>query len=338
MDESNLICPQCSETYDDPRLLPCGENLCNECIRDLIRAHNGNALNCPYCKSVHSFPASNSGSGFPPNKFITRFMSKQARASGEERSSEHAIENLRKLLKLLQKKLADVRCDEASLSRLINSHTSAIRAQVDEACEMQTSCIEAYRERLIKAIDTYELEAMVELRRNNKPLVTTEQLVVESVGGGCEQASLFESVRAFGEQSCLFESYARKLLTRDECVIGEYVVKEMSDEAHECLDGVERARGELMRILFGNRRMRFEVGLKPVDLSECLGKLTFGEFSNGCNGIDWAKKGDDDNENDDDDGERYCLDLKRCLSPSRRQQGKECLAKAIGSTGKKGGK
>jgi len=67
-----LNCPNCKKRYRDPRSLPCGETICDDCIEYLsISTGDSNTLNCPYCKETHRIPES----GFA-NKLILKLIEK----------------------------------------------------------------------------------------------------------------------------------------------------------------------------------------------------------------------------------------------------------------------
>ena len=51
----HLICLVCLELFDDPRILPCGISMCNECIMS-CSASNEMQYDCKNCKNVHQVP------------------------------------------------------------------------------------------------------------------------------------------------------------------------------------------------------------------------------------------------------------------------------------------
>nr|XP_015201548.1 PREDICTED: E3 ubiquitin/ISG15 ligase TRIM25-like [Lepisosteus oculatus] len=49
--ESELTCPVCLDIFRDPRLLPCGHNLCLLCVQELRKQRgNGQSFSCPECR------------------------------------------------------------------------------------------------------------------------------------------------------------------------------------------------------------------------------------------------------------------------------------------------
>ena len=48
-DKNSLECPICSETFKDPRILPCGRHiLCHDCIVSWIKKNP--SATCPLCR------------------------------------------------------------------------------------------------------------------------------------------------------------------------------------------------------------------------------------------------------------------------------------------------
>lgn len=60
---SEIICPICLETYDDPRTLSCGHSICNSCIEQMKTAVQSNTIRCFACRKCTTIPSS----GLPVN-------------------------------------------------------------------------------------------------------------------------------------------------------------------------------------------------------------------------------------------------------------------------------
>ena len=65
-----LICLNCLQRFDKPKLLPCGESICESCLLKLPSTANTNVL-CPYCKIYHE---SSSTFGFPTEKIVAELL------------------------------------------------------------------------------------------------------------------------------------------------------------------------------------------------------------------------------------------------------------------------
>ena len=78
--ESNLICPHCNDRFKTPRILPCGKNMCQNCVDDLCESLKKQTPNddeeieqrikCPLCKKKHRVPEE----GFILNEFIVKTL------------------------------------------------------------------------------------------------------------------------------------------------------------------------------------------------------------------------------------------------------------------------
>ena len=63
-----LNCSKCINRIDEPRLLPCGNTVCNDCITTLTvsRNPNSNMFECAMCLNEHMLP----NEEFPLNKSL----------------------------------------------------------------------------------------------------------------------------------------------------------------------------------------------------------------------------------------------------------------------------
>jgi tripartite motif-containing protein 56 len=51
--EEGTTCPICFKTFKDPRVLPCGETACNECIQVLAKSSVLDKFPCSMCPQLH---------------------------------------------------------------------------------------------------------------------------------------------------------------------------------------------------------------------------------------------------------------------------------------------
>ena len=45
-------CPVCFEPYKDPRLLKCGHQFCQNCLKDIANHNPRGNIRCPVCREV----------------------------------------------------------------------------------------------------------------------------------------------------------------------------------------------------------------------------------------------------------------------------------------------
>ena len=89
----DLICPKCSNKFQDPRVLPCGQTFCQMCIQEML-VDNKDQFKCPSCKSNHQAPDKD---GFPPNIIVVRLLKKSSNEVFRGTSVENLKEHLNKL-------------------------------------------------------------------------------------------------------------------------------------------------------------------------------------------------------------------------------------------------
>ncbi|VDD96151.1 unnamed protein product [Enterobius vermicularis] len=63
LSNSQIICPICLDTYDDPRTLSCGHSICNNCIEHMKAAVQSNTIRCFACRKITTIPST----GLPVN-------------------------------------------------------------------------------------------------------------------------------------------------------------------------------------------------------------------------------------------------------------------------------
>ena len=66
-----LLCPQCNQRFDEPKILPCGNTICISCIRNFISSEKRaqNKYKCLICDELHKF-----GKDFPTNHLISKIL------------------------------------------------------------------------------------------------------------------------------------------------------------------------------------------------------------------------------------------------------------------------
>lgn len=63
LSNTEIICPICMDTYDDPRTLSCGHSICNNCAEQMKLAAQSSTIRCFACRKVTTIPTS----GLPIN-------------------------------------------------------------------------------------------------------------------------------------------------------------------------------------------------------------------------------------------------------------------------------
>jgi tripartite motif-containing protein 2/3 len=65
-----VICQICKQVFVDPRNLPCGHSVCNNCIKP--DADNESHFKCHCCNEMHILPQN----GFPVSQVMASFLEK----------------------------------------------------------------------------------------------------------------------------------------------------------------------------------------------------------------------------------------------------------------------
>lgn len=185
-----LICPNCSQKYEDPRLLPCGDSVCQPCLATLTNTLT-NQITCPHCHQKHPLTGE-----FPRNNFIARMLEKKAHDVKRGRLSEK--------LKTIVRSLVESRDELERISRAsseyVSDHCRSIQCQIDVSTETQIERLNKHRDYIIKQIKDYERECIQYLDH----MLTNDQCV----DSFCTEIDGFvEKVRAYLKETDLDEAY-----------------------------------------------------------------------------------------------------------------------------------
>src|SRR5690606_15275267 len=104
MIKSVLTCPICKQLFDDPKLLPCGDTFCHECILSLVKSTDDNKqVQCTECSQVHQMPHN----GFTSIRLFEQF-------NKQKPSHVYRGKRVKKLTELLES--ANEKCNELESS------------------------------------------------------------------------------------------------------------------------------------------------------------------------------------------------------------------------------
>ena len=150
-----LKCPQCKCMFVDPRLLDCGESMCNDCIHlNLDTEKNG--LVC-ICGRFHAMPEN----GFNKNQRLAKLV--------EIKPSEVSRSLITNEFKLLLNKIRElthnVEVYLQSGKDKIREHCDLIRCDVDLISESWHQYIDKYRAEFMEKIREYEDECLLKYEK-----------------------------------------------------------------------------------------------------------------------------------------------------------------------------
>jgi hypothetical protein len=98
--DEELKCPSCSQKYQSPRLLPCGDSICFGCVEFIKDQNSKDLYKCPVCEKIHAVQAEN----LPTNKILEKLLRKKANEVYRNKDVEELKEKLT-ILKLKTEKL-----------------------------------------------------------------------------------------------------------------------------------------------------------------------------------------------------------------------------------------
>ena len=146
-----IICSCCKGTFDDPRVLQCGNSLCNNCINYLLNREQS-GFNCSMCKSFHEIPLN----GFIKNNELAKL----SKLKPNEVSRSGIACHCKAMLKQIDDKAKQLGNDLAIGKNKIAEYCDFIRNDINLAAESWHQYIENYHEEFTNKINKYEEECL----------------------------------------------------------------------------------------------------------------------------------------------------------------------------------
>jgi hypothetical protein len=156
---SMLICQYCKERYVDPRILPCGNNMCSGCI-DVLENRGQHKIRCHFCNSEHVIP----DEGFTKNIIISNLIGlnpKRVIRSKTVEEYEEVTKNYGLLLTQLEEQYKSSSSDNP-----VKEHCLTVRTQIDLVTETLIRKIEQFREDFLARLGHYETECIANLNND----------------------------------------------------------------------------------------------------------------------------------------------------------------------------
>jgi hypothetical protein len=165
-----FVCGICHGFYNDPRLLPCSESACHECIQSTVQKNPHKEFNCNFCHEKHTPPGKD---GFLLNGTLVKLMKAKA---------ENVYRNAK--VEELKDKLVDIKskCDELKMSLddsvdRVKEHCTRLRNHLHLARDFMIEEAHMFYEFLIPLIDKHEQECIDSfMKKKNK---NADELMVE---------------------------------------------------------------------------------------------------------------------------------------------------------------
>jgi hypothetical protein len=193
-------CQKCQETFNDPRLLPCGETICLSCVQPTMTTSNEDnkqwLAECPFCSKKH-FVLENEDN-FPPNRMAARLIKKKPQPVIRSKDEETLRERLTKIEELISQ------FEQGPEYRVENiaEYCQSLRNQVDKRVEELKHEIDLEGQRYRERIDAFEADCVNYYREQMK-----NEDVRNKLNGIVEEArSMHSSRMEFLSQAKIDES------------------------------------------------------------------------------------------------------------------------------------
>ena len=178
MDTSEiLICQHCNKKYDEPKLLPCGNTVCNGCIKALSSSKKekkktpaakkpenvydliSNEFKCLMCEDNHEFPVDKR---FPTNQHLLKLLNKDLKLFNFGESAE----KLKTYVHSLQTNKLELQELALNGREFIADYCKQIRSDIESATEKEVQCIYKRHEELLAEARFYEKETIDVYEKN----------------------------------------------------------------------------------------------------------------------------------------------------------------------------
>jgi hypothetical protein len=150
---NELICPKCKNRFEDPRILPCGNSLCQSCILDEIDNENKTMKKCYCCQEKHLLPKEGE---FIQNRFILKQLEKKP-----IKIDRGALgEQLKQSLMEITEKKHELETFVKGKDQIVSDYLSEIRTQIDVITETQIERMNKTRESLLDNLKQYQAQCI----------------------------------------------------------------------------------------------------------------------------------------------------------------------------------
>lgn len=252
--ENLLKCQQCGQKfneYDQPRILPCGKTICNNCIVRLKHQSLSNAFKCSICSTEHNIPEN----GFIINEIASNLMLLQPKEVYRSEQCEQLKLNLKNLTQLVQELTFDM---NNGIDK-IKYHCSELRRLVQLSTEEKIQEINNHNDLFIKQIDSYESERINEYTTNEEFKQELNEVIIET-------NTFLDEKSQYLAQSQITEDKIRKSIDTSQSL-------KTKIEEHLCKAKIK---------IFNDILIEFETNKSKVD-GQILGTINYKQLNINCN-------------------------------------------------------
>lgn len=251
MQENDLVCIMnclsCKLRYKNPKTLPCGEPICQDCI-DRLLSKDSRGIECPFCKQFHALPEN----GFPPNKLLQKLISKKL----NEVCKDEFVDDLKSKLDTIQKRSKTLENDVNMGKDKIKEHCDYLRNDIEIEKERTLQFLNKYYNEFMAKVDNYEAEC-------NKNFDSDDS----------EFKKRFDTT--VREVDSFLNKWSNDL---NDGQIDKHVYLEIKRGADECLKKLDDQDLLVRNKLFNDRLLTFKENPSPIK-SEIIGTLYFDDLN-----------------------------------------------------------
>jgi hypothetical protein len=174
--ESELKCSFCYERFNDPRVLPCGNTCCLNCI--INERNMTNSFECKLCKDTHE---TNDPTKYPISHLVNNLLKK----TEHKISSQFIKMGFKEEFDKFKNKTKDLIDKNFNFDKHLSEYCETMRHQITVRTESIINCLNEHCDKMCKQIDNYENEKKKEWKmenqknQNNLSMILDKNLIIQ---------------------------------------------------------------------------------------------------------------------------------------------------------------
>ena len=161
-----LKCPNCNESYNDAKILPCGI-YCKSCVDKKIPENDSSVeFECQFCTEKHLLPKN----GFMSYDLIKNLNQCKPNFSLDDIYRGEAVQKLKENLKSIDREIKFFDHDLENCVSFVKEHCSELKENIFKEYHRIFSELEAIKVNLLNEIDEYYDETISTLKQNDKEM------------------------------------------------------------------------------------------------------------------------------------------------------------------------
>jgi hypothetical protein len=255
-----LKCPMCKSKFDDPRILPCGDSVCYNCLLQKQEENNNNYLiefTCPVCQELYK---NLDPKQLAQNKLVIEIL----KMKPGEIYRNKSVNELVFIMKQIESKIRELKFDELAPREEIKYHCNYLRNRIDLASSKLKERVRHLDLKFYNQINEYEIDCLKHLECAEKNAQTKQQL---------EQLfSEFEKLKY--EVSKFIQ---QKAMLLQEFQIDDDEVERSVNKSKEYLCQIESQLFKYNSFVFKPGKLEFIANADQIESDDILGRLFYAE-------------------------------------------------------------